>query len=104
MVVMQHVTFMINSVAHTFGRATHSKEATARDSHLLAVLSLGEGYHSFHHAYPADYRIGYRAFEFDPGKWWIWGLERVGLAWKLRRNAQVGKSDVVLRPGTVSAS
>jgi stearoyl-CoA desaturase (Delta-9 desaturase) len=85
MVVVQHVTFSINSVAHSFGRKTHSENATARDSHWLAVLSMGEGYHSYHHAYPADYRLGTRAHHIDPGKWWIAGLARLGLARKLRR-------------------
>ena len=87
LVIVHHVTFMINSAAHTFGRKNHSETATARDSFWLAVLSLGEGYHSFHHAYPADYRLGHRWHQFDPGKWWIAGLERAGLARKLRRNA-----------------
>lgn len=94
MVVVHHVTFMINSAAHTFGRKTHSAEATARDSLWLAVLALGEGYHSYHHAYPADYRIGVRAHHFDPGKWFISALERAGLARKLRRSTPRAASPI----------
>lgn len=86
-IVVHHVTYMINSVAHTFGRKTWNAMATARDSAWLAVLSFGEGYHSFHHAFPADYRLGGRWHHFDPGKWWIAALERVGLARRLRRSA-----------------
>jgi stearoyl-CoA desaturase (Delta-9 desaturase) len=86
-VVSQHVTFMINSVAHSFGRRAWSVESTARDSHWLAAISMGEGYHSFHHAHPSDYRTGWRWYHLDPGKWWIAGLERLGLAWRVRRSA-----------------
>lgn len=87
LVAGHHVTFLINSWAHTFGRATHARGGTARDSHWLAFLSFGEGYHSFHHAYEGDYRAGIRAYEWDPAKWLIRSLAAVGLASDLKRTA-----------------
>jgi stearoyl-CoA desaturase (delta-9 desaturase) len=87
MVVVHQVTFMINSVAHSFGRKTYSQESTARDNPLLAVFTFGEGYHSFHHAHAGDYRIGAKWYHFDPGKWLIQFLSRLRLATRLKRAA-----------------
>ena len=72
LVVQWHVTFSVNSFAHLFGRQTYSATSTARDSVLLALVTLGEGYHNFHHRFQADYRNGVRWRDFDPTKWWIW--------------------------------
>ena len=54
LVVQWHATFAINSVAHAFGTRPYDPESTARDSVLMAIASLGEGYHNFHHRYPSD--------------------------------------------------
>jgi len=81
----QHCTFFINSLAHTWGRRTYSDENTARDNGVIALLTWGEGYHNFHHAFQADYRNGLRWFDFDPGKWLIAGAAALGLAHDLRR-------------------
>lgn len=85
MVVVQQVTFLINSAAHTFGKKTYDAKATARDNPLLAVVTFGEGYHSFHHAYAGDYRLGHHWYDIDWGKWLILSLHRVGLVTKLRK-------------------
>ncbi len=85
LVVSQHCTFFINSMAHTWGKRRHSDENTSRDNGWLALLTWGEGYHNFHHAFQADYRNGARWWDFDPGKWLIAGCSAVGLAGSLRR-------------------
>jgi stearoyl-CoA desaturase (delta-9 desaturase) len=84
-VVVQHATFFINSLAHTLGSRPFDSQASSRDSGIVAVLTFGEGYHNFHHTFQADYRNGVRPWHFDPGKWVIWLLSRVGLAWNLKR-------------------
>ena len=58
---------------------------SARDSVVTAMVTFGEGYHSFHHRFPYDYRNAVRWWQYDPGKWLIWSLSRVGLASKARR-------------------
>jgi stearoyl-CoA desaturase (delta-9 desaturase) len=50
---------------------------------MVALLTLGEGYHSFHHRFPADFRNGIRWYQWDPAKWWIRALRSVGLAQEL---------------------
>ncbi len=84
-VVLQHCTFCINSLCHAIGRQPYSKECSARDSCLTALVTFGEGYHNYHHAFPSDYRNGVKPWQFDPTKWAIWLLAKVGLASNLRR-------------------
>ncbi|MDT8409144.1 MAG: acyl-CoA desaturase [Wenzhouxiangellaceae bacterium] len=80
LVVSHHFTFFINSLAHTWGRRPYSEENTAVDNGLLALLTWGEGYHNYHHAFQADYRNGIRWWQYDPSKWLINLLAWVGLA------------------------
>ncbi|HVT57722.1 MAG TPA: fatty acid desaturase [Thermoanaerobaculia bacterium] len=84
-VISHHGTFFINSLCHMVGRQPYSREHSARDSPVMAVLAFGEGYHNFHHSFPFDYRNGLKRWQFDPAKWMIFGLSRLGLARDLRR-------------------
>lgn len=83
--LVYHSTFFINSICHMFGKATYDIYATARDNALIALLTFGEGYHNFHHRFPADYRNGVRWYQWDPSKWLIALLSWVGWAQDLRR-------------------
>jgi stearoyl-CoA desaturase (delta-9 desaturase) len=83
--LVYHSTFFINSICHMFGAATYDIHATARDNFLIAFLTFGEGYHNFHHRFPGDYRNGVRWYQWDPTKWLIWLLEKLGLATALKR-------------------
>lgn len=85
LVFSQHCTFLINSLAHSWGKRHYSEDNTSRDNGWLALLTWGEGYHNFHHAFQADYRNGARWWQFDPGKWLIAACSAVGLAGELKR-------------------
>jgi stearoyl-CoA desaturase (delta-9 desaturase) len=84
-VVVHHMTFFINSLAHMWGSRPYSEQNTARDNWMLAPLTFGEGYHNFHHAFPADHRNGIRWYQFDITKWWLHAFNWVGFTWNLRR-------------------
>ena len=79
-VVIHHTTFFVNSLAHALGNPKYNAEVSARDNWLVALLTLGEGYHSFHHRFPSDFRNGIRWYQWDPAKWFIGTLRSVGLA------------------------
>lgn len=81
----QHVTFFINSLCHYMGERPYSKKQSARDHWLMPFLTYGEGYHNFHHQFPLDYRNGVRWYQFDPTKWLILCLEKLGMATQLKR-------------------
>lgn len=85
MFALHHFTWFINSLAHIWGEKPFSQEQTAVDNYFLAMLTFGEGYHNYHHTFANDYRNGIRWFHFDPSKWLIWTLEKVGLVYGLKR-------------------
>jgi stearoyl-CoA desaturase (delta-9 desaturase) len=84
-VATQHTTFFINSACHCMGRQPYSKRCSARDSFFLALFTLGEGYHNYHHEFQHDYRNGVKPWQWDPTKWLIWVLSKLGVTSRLRR-------------------
>jgi stearoyl-CoA desaturase (delta-9 desaturase) len=85
LLVSHHLTWFVNSLCHCWGEQTYSREHSAVDNYVLAILTVGEGYHNFHHTFPNDYRNGVRWYHIDPTKWTIWILSKLGLARDLRR-------------------
>ncbi len=83
-VINHHSTFLINSLAHCWGKQTYSDSHTARDNWFAAFLTFGEGYHNYHHEFPSDYRNGVRVWDWDPSKWLIKGLSLVGMTSNLK--------------------
>jgi len=84
MAMIHHSTWFINSLCHTIGSKTYARELSAVDNAILALLTFGEGYHNYHHAFAADYRNGIRWYHFDPSKWTIWLASKLGLVKNLR--------------------
>lgn len=72
--ISHHFTFLINSLAHIWGSQPYSNGNSSRDNGLLAFLTMGEGYHNYHHSFQRDYRNGIRWWQFDPTKWLIRSL------------------------------
>jgi len=94
LVISHHVTFFINSLAHMWGKQPYSTENTAKDNPVVALLTYGEGYHNFHHAFQYDYRNAIKWWQFDPTKWFIRSLSFLGLAKNLKRipEAKIAKA------------
>ena len=88
LVVVHHVTFFINSLAHIWGKQPYTDKNSARDNNILAFFTFGEGYHNFHHIFEYDYRNGVKWWQFDPTKWLIKGLSIIGWASNLRRTPE----------------
>ena len=82
---VQHMTFFINSLCHTIGRQPYSDRCSARDSWIMAIFTFGEGYHNYHHEFQHDYRNGVKWWQWDPTKWTIWTLSKLGMVDGLRR-------------------
>jgi len=85
LVLSQHFTYLINSLAHMWGRQIYSDKSSARDNGVLALLTYGEGYHNYHHTFQWDYRNGIRWWHYDPTKWLIRACSWVGLTSDLKR-------------------
>lgn len=83
--IVHHSTWFINSLAHLWGAKPYSTEHSAVNNFILALLTYGEGYHNYHHTFASDYRNGVRWYQFDPPKYLIWAMHKLGLASDLRR-------------------
>lgn len=99
LVLSQHFTYLINSLAHMWGRQPYSRANSARDNTFLALITYGEGYHNYHHKFQWDYRNGVKWWHYDPTKWMIRGCSWVGLTKDLKRCsvAQIEKAKVELQ-------
>ncbi len=86
---LHHFTWFINSLAHTWGNQSFSKEHSAMDNYTVCLVTFGEGYHNYHHTFAGDYRNGIKWYHFDPTKWMIWTLYKLGLASNLKRTSPV---------------
>ncbi len=82
---VHHCTWFINSLAHMWGSKPYSSEHSAVNNFILSILTYGEGYHNYHHTFAGDYRNGVRWYQFDPPKYLIWLLSKVGLASDLKK-------------------
>jgi stearoyl-CoA desaturase (delta-9 desaturase) len=79
-----HATFAINSVAHVFGRKRYVTGDDSRNNWVLAVFTMGEGWHNNHHAFQSSVRQGFRWWEIDPTFYILKALSWTGLIWDLK--------------------
>lgn len=82
--LIYHVTFAINSVAHAHGTRPFLTGDDSRNNLWLALLTLGEGWHNNHHAYPNSTRHGFRPGEIDLTYQGLRLLSAAGVVWDLR--------------------
>jgi stearoyl-CoA desaturase (delta-9 desaturase) len=82
-VAVWHVTFSVNSLSHLVGRQPYITGDQSRNNWVLALLTMGEGWHNNHHAYQASVRQGFRWWEFDPTFYILRVLSWLGLVWDL---------------------
>ena len=76
-VALFHATVSINSLMHVWGRRRFETQDDSRNSFLLSLLTLGEGWHNNHHRYPNTARQGFRWWEIDVTFYLLWLLERM---------------------------
>lgn len=82
--VLYHATFSVNSLAHVFGTRPFETRDNSRNNPLIALFTLGEGWHNNHHRYPGSPRQGLRWWELDPTWWGLRALAALGLIWDLK--------------------
>ena len=82
---MSNVTFAVNSVCHRWGSRPFRTNDESRNNWIVAILSLGEGWHNNHHAFPSSAFHGLRRREFDLSGQVIRCLEATRMAWNVKR-------------------
>jgi stearoyl-CoA desaturase (Delta-9 desaturase) len=83
-VLVYHATFCINSLAHVHGRQSYVTGDDSRNNWLLALITMGEGWHNNHHAYQSSVRQGFRCWQVDPTFYILKGLSWLRLVWGLK--------------------
>jgi fatty-acid desaturase len=79
-VLVWHITWSVNSVAHLWGYRTYETGEGSRNNWLVALLSNGEGWHNNHHADQRSAAHGHRWYEVDVTYLTIRVLHALGLA------------------------
>ena len=83
-VVLYHGTFSINSLMHKLGRKRYDSGDESKNSAILALVTLGEGWHNNHHYYESSTRQGFFWWEFDITYYLLKLMSWVGLVWDIQ--------------------
>ncbi len=82
-VMCWHGTFTINSLSHLWGSRRYKTGDDSRNNPVLAVITLGEGWHNNHHHYQVSARNGFFWWEYDVTFYVLRAMSVVGLVWDL---------------------
>ena len=82
--LLYHGTFCINTLTHMIGKQRFVTGDESRNSFILALITLGEGWHNNHHRYPGSEKQGFYWWEIDITHYTLKVLSWVGLVWDLR--------------------
>jgi stearoyl-CoA desaturase (delta-9 desaturase) len=77
--------FVVNTLAHLVGSRRYDTPDRSRNSLLLAMVTMGDGWHNNHHHYPHAAHAGFRWWEVDTAFRVIRLMEMLGLIWNVRR-------------------
>jgi stearoyl-CoA desaturase (delta-9 desaturase) len=83
-VACYHGTYTINSLCHVWGRRRYATSDESRNNWLLALITLGEGWHNNHHRYPSSVRQGFYWWEIDITYYGLRLLAALGLVHDLK--------------------
>jgi stearoyl-CoA desaturase (delta-9 desaturase) len=83
-VVLYHSTFLVNSVAHLWGKPRYKTEDESKNNFFIALLTFGEGWHNNHHHFPGSARQGFYWWEIDITYYLLKLMSLFGLIWDVR--------------------
>lgn len=104
-VIGLHSIFAVNSICHLWGYSRKDSMDDSRNNPLVALMTLGEGWHSNHHSYPHSVRHGFEPKEVDLTYLVICGFEKMGWASNLTMPPRIAQAKSVRKspagPGRV---
>lgn len=83
-VILFHATCSINSLSHTWGSRSYPTRDQSRNNFLLALITLGEGWHNNHHYYPGSTRQGFKWWQIDITYYLLWLMSKIGIIHDMR--------------------
>lgn len=84
-VILYHGTFLVNSATHIFGKKVYPTPDESRNSMIIALITMGEGWHNNHHFFPSNESQGLEWWQIDMSHYIIKGLSKVGIVWDIMR-------------------
>ena len=95
-----HCTWLVNSAAHLYGGHPYDDTINPAENIYVSYLSVGEGWHNWHHKFPYDYAASEFGVhrQFNPTKLFIDVCSFIGLAsgrkralnsWQMIKNKQL---------------
>lgn len=100
-VVLWHSTYTINSLSHVIGRRKFATGDTSRNNFVLALLTMGEGWHNNHHHYQSSARQGFEWWQIDLTFYILKALSFTGLIWDLKPVPAAIKGRNLIQNGAV---
>ena len=83
-ILLYHSTFLVNSVAHLWGKKRYDTKDSSRNNFIVAILTFGEGWHNNHHHYPGSASQGFYWWEIDITYYLLKLLNTFGIIWGMR--------------------
>jgi stearoyl-CoA desaturase (delta-9 desaturase) len=87
-VLLYHGTFLVNSLCHMVETVRYKTTDTSRNSVLLALITMGEGWHNNHHHYSTSARMGFFWWEVDISYYALSWLSLFGIVWDMKKPSQ----------------
>ncbi len=82
--ILYHGTFCINSLAHLIGKRRFDTGEESKNSLILSLITMGEGWHNNHHRYPYSERQGIYWYEIDMSHYILRIFSWFGLVWDIK--------------------
>jgi stearoyl-CoA desaturase (delta-9 desaturase) len=86
--ILYHGTFCINSLAHLLGSVRFKTGEESKNSLILSIITMGEGWHNNHHRYPYSERQGIYWWEIDMSHYVLKVFSLFGLVWDIKLHPQ----------------
>ena len=102
-VLTYHATFSINSLSHLWGKRRYATSDDSRNNAVLALITLGEGWHNNHHHFQSSANQGFFWWEFDVSYMVIRRLEFAGLVWGVRTPGAKALAHGLIEPARTPA-
>ncbi len=86
--LLMHGTFTINSLSHVWGKRIYATTDDSRNNWLLAIITMGEGWHNNHHRYMHTANQGFFWWQVDLSYYILKALSFFGIVWDLKKPPQ----------------
>lgn len=98
-VILYQGTFSINSLTHMMGKKRYNTGDQSRNSLILALVTLGEGWHNNHHYYKSSTRQGFFWWEVDVTYYLLWVLQKLGIIWDMKSVPKRARAKTIAAQG-----